>query len=125
MALLKENLWDIVSGTEVAPNSTDGTTDRDANRKFIARRDKALAIIVLAVDPSLLYLLGEPEDPKIVWQTLQGQFQKKTWANKLGLWRKLFSLKLVDGGSVKDHVKAMTEIFNELAVVGDPVDEED
>ena len=74
MALLKENLWDIVSGTEVAPNSTDGTTDRDANRKFIARRDKALAIIVLAVDPSLLYLLGEPEDPKIVWETLQCLF---------------------------------------------------
>jgi len=31
-------------------------------------RDCALAIIVLAVDPSLLYLLGEPEDLKAAWR---------------------------------------------------------
>jgi hypothetical protein len=42
-----------------------------------------LATIVLAVDPSLLYLIGEPEDPAVVWKKLQDQFQKTTWANKL------------------------------------------
>ena len=26
-------------------------------------RDRALAIVVLAIDPALLYLIGEPTDP--------------------------------------------------------------
>ena len=46
-----------------------------------------LATIVLAVETSLLYLIGDPEDPVAVWQKLQNQFQKKTWVNKLALQR--------------------------------------
>jgi hypothetical protein len=68
------------------------------------RRDRALATIVLAVDPSLLYLIGtDPEDPAVVWKAFEGQFQCNTWANKLELKRKLFSLRLADEGSVQDH----------------------
>ena len=48
------------------------------------------------------------EDPLVVWQKLQNQFQKKTWANKLALQCRLHSLQLKDGESVQDHVKAMT-----------------
>ena len=121
MALLKDGLWGIANGTEDAPDGTDA----DKLAKFISRRDKALAIIVLAVDTKLLYLLGNPEDPAVIWKKLSDQFQKKTWANKLELRRKLFSLRLEDGGSVQDHVKAMTEVLDELSVVDEPVKEED
>ena len=121
MALLKDGLWGIANGTEDAPDGTDA----DKLAKFISRRDKALAIIVLAVDTKLLYLLGNPEDPAVIWKMLSDQFQKKTWANKLELRRKLFSLRLEDGGSVQDHVKAMTEVLDELSVVDEPVKEED
>ena len=51
MALLKDGLWGIANGTEDAPDGTDA----DKLNKFISRRDKALAIIVLAVDTKLLY----------------------------------------------------------------------
>ena len=71
MALVHDGLWGIVSGTETVP---DPGQER---QKFLARRDRALATIVLAVDPSLLYLLGDPEDPVAVWKKLQNQFQKK------------------------------------------------
>ena len=70
MALMKESLWGIISGTEEKP----GEDNADLRRKFMARRDRALAIIVLAVDPSLLYLLGDLEDPKVVWKKLEEQF---------------------------------------------------
>ena len=119
MALVRDGLWGIVSGTETVPAEGDGRT------KFFARRDHALATIVLAVEPSLLYLIGDPEDPLAVWGKLQNQFQKKTWANKLALRRRLHSLQLKNGASVQDHIKAMTELFNELAIVGDAVEEED
>ena len=49
MALMKEGLWRIVSGEEVAP-----TGNAAKQSKFAARRDRALANIVLSVDTSLL-----------------------------------------------------------------------
>lgn len=122
MALIKDALWGIVSGSEVEPSSDAG---EDVVRKFQARKDKALAILVLSVDPGLLYLLGDPSDPKQVWECLQNQFQKKSWANRLHLRRQLFACQLREGGKLQDHLKVMTEIFHELAVVGSPVDEED
>jgi len=34
-------------------------------------------------------------------------------------------LLLKDGDSVQEHIKVMTEIFNGLSVIGDPIAEED
>ena len=93
-----------------------------ARAKFLTRRDHALAIIVLSLDPSLLYLIGDPTDPAAVWTKLSSQF---TWASKLALSRRLHSLRLKDGQKVHDHVKSITEIFNELAVLGDGISNED
>jgi len=118
MALLKDGVWGIVNGTERQP---DQTADAEVLAKFEARRDRALATVVLAIDPKLLYLIGDPEDPAVVWTKLANQFQKKTWANKLELRRKLFSLRLNDGDSMQDHIKAMTEVFDDLSVVDEPV----
>ena len=79
----------------------------------------------LSVDLTLLYLLGDPEDPVTVWKKLSDQFQKKTWANKLELRKRLYSLRLKEGGSVQEHIRRMTEVFKELAVICDLVKEED
>ena len=47
MALMKEGLWGIVNGTETPPD----VSQADKYAKFMARRDRALATIVLSVDP--------------------------------------------------------------------------
>ena len=122
MALVKEGLWGIVSRTEECPNR-----EREADKytKYVARRDRALATIVLAVDPSLLYLLGDPQDPAAVWDQLSNQFQRRTWANKLRLRKKLFTMRLKEGESMKEHIKQMTEVFGELAVIDAAVSDED
>ena len=82
MTLMKFGLWGFITGTEIEP-------DEDANnagwRKWVERKDRALANIVLAVEPSLLYMLGDPKDPADVWQKLADQFEKKSWANELAL----------------------------------------
>ena len=59
MTLIRDNLWSIVNGTEVLPETDEG----NAQVNYRKRRDKALATIVLAVHPSLLYLLNDPECP--------------------------------------------------------------
>ena len=73
MALMKDGLWNIVNGTEVSPAVTD-TGNHTKFLKFVARRDRALAIIVLSVEPSLLYLIGDPVDPVVVWNKLSDPF---------------------------------------------------
>ena len=98
MALMRDGGWSIVNGSKAAPKEVA------SRAKFRTRSNKALATIVLSVDPSLLYLLGDPEDPVAVWKKLQEQFQKKTWANKLTLRQKLHMLRLNEKESVQDHI---------------------
>ena len=117
MALMRDGSWDIVNNKEKIP--TEG--DKDI-LKFLSR-DRALASMILSVDPSLLYLIRDPDDPVVVWNKLADQFQKKTWASKLALRRKLYSLGLKDGDAVQEHVKVM--MSDSLAAVGGPVKEDD
>ena len=119
MALMKDGLWGVITGLDEVPEAGE------ALRKYIIKRDRALSIIVLAVEPSLLYLLGDPQDPAVVWKTLEDQFQKKSWANKIRLRRKLSNLKVEEGQPIQKHLKNLSEIFQELAIIGYPVDEEE
>ena len=64
MGLMKDGLWNIVSGSERPQNPTEA----DKCAKFLAREDRALAVIVLSVEPSLQYLIGDIEDPIVVWK---------------------------------------------------------
>ena len=122
MALIRDDVWNIVNGTEIVP---DSRTEMGLHAKYLSRKDRALATIVLSLEPSLLDLIGDPDDPRVVWKKLADQFQKKTWANKLALRRRLYSLKLKEGDSVHNHIKLMTETFDELPVIGDSLNEED
>ena len=94
MALIREGAWPIVNREEIMPelDLERRRESEEARRKFKIRYGKALTTIVLNVIPSLSYLLGDPEDPVKVWETLENQFQKRSWANKLTLKRKLSSL---------------------------------
>ena len=123
MALMKEGLWGIVNETEEVPIPDED--DDEKIRRYILRQDRALGIIVLTVEPELLYLLGDPQDPCEVWEKLAQQFERKTWANKLALRRKLYGLKLKDKEPIQKHVKSMMEIFQQLSIVGDAIEEED
>ena len=125
MALMKDGLWAIANGTEIAPAAAVAGNDDGRLNKFQVKSDRALAIIVLSIDPSLIYLLGDPTNPAVVWKLLQDQFQKKSWANKLSLRKKLYGMRLKEKQPVKQHIKCMMEIFEELAIVGDPIEEED
>ena len=73
MWLQKEESYSIVICSETAPPATSV----NKYKKFCTRRDRALATIVLAVQPELLYLLGDLVDPAAVLKKLEDTFQKK------------------------------------------------
>lgn len=79
-------------------------------------QDRALATIVLAVDPSLLYLIGNLENPVNIWEKLADQFEKKMWATRLDLRRKLHS--------AQEHIKVMVELFDALSIAGKNIKED-
>ena len=61
MALIKEGLCNTVTGNENAPKN------QGEQAKYLLQRDRTLATIVLSVDPTLSYLLGQdPENPAVV-----------------------------------------------------------
>ena len=82
MALMKDGLWDIVTGDKEGPLQQTP----NAIATFKKRKDRALATIVLAISPALLYLIGvDPDDPREVWEKLLNQFQRRSWSNKLNI----------------------------------------
>ena len=59
MVLIREDLWGFVTKHEDVPSDTGS-----AYKKYCSRRDRALSILVMAIEPRLLYLIGDdPEDP--------------------------------------------------------------
>lgn len=123
MALIRDDLWDIVSSSEKAPSGEAATAD--ATKTFKTCSNKALLMIVLSLKPELHYLVGrEPEDPVAVWKLLAVHFECKTWGNCYELWKRLISMprmkEIRDGESVGEHLKLLQEIFDSLAVLEDP-----
>ena len=55
MALNKDGVWGIVCGTEEVPA---GDANPKELERYVPRRDKVLATVVLSVDPSLFTKLG-------------------------------------------------------------------
>ena len=115
MALIRDDHWDIVNGTEKAPEGEAATAE--ALKKFKNRSNKALSMIVLSMKPELHYLVGrEPTDPVAIWKLLSDHFERKTWGNCYELWKRLFSLprmkEVRDGGSVNEHLKSLQDIFD-------------
>ena len=74
MALIRNSLWNTVNGAEIIPNSW---TDVILHTKYLSQKDHDLMTVVLSVEPSLLYLIGDPDYPAVAWKKLADQFQKK------------------------------------------------
>ena len=85
MALMKDGLWNIVNGKESTPGN-----DHADQEKFMTRRDKAQ--IILSIQPSLLYLLGDPEI--LLWfeRSLKNNTERKCWLINLSYVASYFPL---------------------------------
>ena len=70
-----------VEGTESEPAVQTGT----AHQKFTYRKNHALSNIVLHIEPSLLYIIGDPMDPKDVLDQLRENVGKQIEVNTLTL----------------------------------------
>ena len=65
--LIRDDVWNVINGTKTVP---DSRTEMGLYAKYLSRKNRALATIVLSLEPSLLYLIGDPDDPGVVWKKI-------------------------------------------------------
>lgn len=85
--------------------------------------DKALSLIVLAVENDQLVHVRNSETGREVWVALKLYHQQATMGNKIRIMKKLFRMELRRGGSMKDHLREISEGLNQLSDIGSPLDE--
>ena len=126
MLLISLNLWNIVEGTERSPVPGESEAALARTASFNLRRGKALSTLVLALNPSMFYLIGqEVSDPVVVWKKLEDHFQRSTWSNQFSLRKRLYSSVMSPNSTIGEHIRTITEIFDSLAAVGDVLTEKD
>ena len=120
--LTAKEVWDHVDGTAVDPGDD---AEAAARLRYAKAKQKAMATLVVGIHSKLIYLVTSCTTPKDVWDTLKGQFERNTFANKMFLKRQYFTTKMSEGQSVRDHLKCMKEISDKLAALGSAVAEEE
>ena len=116
-ALLKQQgIWAPISGTKPADMI-------DANYKL--QEEKAHSTILLCLSDEVLYEVGDEETAKGVWEKLETIYMTKSLTNKLLLKQRLFSLRMKEGSSLKEHLDALNSILMDLKNVEVKIEDED
>ena len=95
-------------------------TEVNAYGKYLSRKDRALVTIVLSVDPSLLYIIGDPVDLTVVWKKVSGQVSEEELCKQVNVKKETVFTKV---DLLRSYIKTMTEIFEELCVIGDIIED--
>jgi hypothetical protein len=112
-----EGLWEIAEGKVVLP--ADPTQQPD----FLKKDVKARRIIVDGVKDHIIPHLSGKKTTKEMWDALVKLYQSDNQSRKMLLREKLRSTKMAKGESVVTYLTKFTQIRDELAAVGEAVDE--
>nr|GEV13195.1 retrovirus-related Pol polyprotein from transposon TNT 1-94 [Tanacetum cinerariifolium] len=89
------------------------------------KEEKANSTIFLCLPDEVLYEVGDEETTKGVWKKLETIYMTKSLTNKLLLKQHLFSLRMKEGSSLKEHLDALNTILMDLKNVEVKIKDED
>ncbi|GKA76891.1 retrovirus-related pol polyprotein from transposon TNT 1-94 [Tanacetum coccineum] len=116
-ALLKQQgIWAPLAG----PKPADMT-----DAKYNSQDEKAHSTILLSLSDEVLYEVADEETAAGVWKKLEKLYITKSLTNKLLLKQRLFSLRMKEGSTLKDHLDALISILMDLKNVEVKIDDED
>ncbi len=104
--LVIEGLWDLI---EREPPS-------NRNIEWVRRDEIARAKIGLLVEDSQIPFIVNAKTAKEAWVALRLQHEK--FNSKLLAFRKMCQLRLLEGGSMEQHITAFTKYICQLSVLG-------
>ncbi|MGH7974689.1 MAG: retrotransposon gag domain-containing protein, partial [bacterium] len=122
MLLASKDLWDIVDGSEEAPEE-----DSDPKMKKAYQRRAKLALSIIAtnlVDKQAAHI-QHCRDPAKAWIILCGVHEQKSLSNILFVRRKFFTIKMQDGDDMLDHINKVKALADQLSCLDVPLRDED
>ena len=102
-------------------NKNQGTMTNE-EWKFLDRKE--LGSIWLCMAPSVTFNITKEKMTKELMETLVKLYEKPSTSNKVFLMKHLFNMKMVEGGSIIDHLNEFNTITSQLSSMGVNFDEE-
>lgn len=110
--LVKDGLWQYVSGDLPRPTAAAGVPEWDREDQ------KALADIVLSVSPSELRHIKNTNTSKAAWDKLESVYRTSGPARKVLLLKSIVTNKMKDGDDPKTHIENFSDNVDKLAEIG-------
>jgi hypothetical protein len=85
---------------------------------------KALGTIRLSLAASVAFNISKEKTTKGLMDTLAKLYEKPSASNKVFLMKRLFNMKMSEGGSVADHLNEFNTVTNQLSSVKVDFDDE-
>ncbi|GKE27235.1 hypothetical protein Tco_1442619 [Tanacetum coccineum] len=95
------------------------------NAKYNSQDEKAHFTILLSLLDEVLYEVADEEMAAGVWKKLEKLYMTTLLTNKLLLKQRLFSLRMKEGSSLKEHLDALNSILMDLKNVEVKIEDED
>ena len=111
-ALKAASQWEFVTGT--ASSSAQG---------YEANRQKAFYSILQCIGQRNIPAVMKCKDPKELWDTLCQLFERKTVSNKVNVLMQLYGLRMKKRGSIRDHLRQLDELVDQLTALEENISE--
>jgi hypothetical protein len=98
------------------------TTMKDEEWEILDR--KALGMIRLSLAASVAFNISKEKTMKGLMDALAKLYEKPSASNKVFLMKRLFNMKMSEGGSVVDHLNEFNTVTNQLSSVKVDFDDE-
>ena len=128
MHLEERNLWDVINGAQKAPKVVaKGTSSQKGKEKVTTSADleawkkndqKALNTISQTINDTELIHVRNAESSAAAWKRLSEIFEAKGLSHEGNLRKQLYTLRLVEGNTIQQHINRFTNIVEQLKNIG-------
>ncbi|UYV77157.1 hypothetical protein LAZ67_14003462 [Cordylochernes scorpioides] len=122
LVLIENDLWSLINPGEAKPDPSDLV----ATKLFLSREGKAFAKICLGINDEQQLHVQHLNTPKEVWEELEKLYAPKDSRYRaVQLRRQLYGERLTQHSNMEGYMGKINYIVNELAQIGDKIDDGD
>lgn len=115
MRLKGKAVWYVIEGTPPVPPNEEA--DEDVKAKYVKWHEdcaKAYDVIIQGCEDSQLVYVKQEETAQGAWVELRAQHQHTSVGSRVRIYKRLCTLRLRHGGSMRQHIDEMFELFDRL-----------
>ncbi|UYV66781.1 K02A2.6-like, partial [Cordylochernes scorpioides] len=122
LVLIENDLWSLINPGEAKPDPSDLV----ATKLFLSREGKTFAKICLGINDEQQLHVQHLNTPKEVWEELEKLYAPKDSRYRaVQLRRQLYGERLTQHSNMEGYMGKINYIVNELAQIGDKIDDGD